>query len=121
MPHKMRRKKQNNKMSKEKCPYCGEEIEVDIENPEDEMLTQIECSNCGKVVNVKVSIIINYDLSECKCQGENHEWELTTAHPRCATEWYCVHCGETKPLTDDDRKKYGIPTRAEYFKSLTAV
>ena len=66
-------------------------------------------------------IIINYDLSECKCQGENHEWELTTTSPRCATEWYCIHCGETKPLTDDDRKKYGIPTRAEYFKSLTAV
>ncbi len=108
-------------MSKEKCPYCGEEIEVDIENPEDEMLTQIERYNCGKVVHVKVSIIINYDLSECQCQGENHEWELTTAHPRCATEWYCVHCGETKPLTDDDRKMYGIPTRAEYFKSLTAV
>lgn len=36
---------------KVKCPYCGAETTVEIENPEDDLLTQDECQHCGKVMN----------------------------------------------------------------------
>ena len=30
----------------------------------------------------------------------------------------CKHCGKERPLTDEERKEYGIETRKEYIESL---
>ncbi|MBP5366825.1 MAG: hypothetical protein J6Z01_00080 [Bacteroidales bacterium] len=100
------------------CPYCGEQTSVEIEYLEDGFMEQHECQKCHKIINITVDITIDFNPSKCECQLLNHQWQLTPTFPKCKTQWRCKFCGETKPLTNDDREKYGIPTEEEYFTSL---
>ena len=106
---------------KVKCPYCGEETIAEIENPEDELLTQDECQHCGKVFNINVSISVDFTPSKCECQGVFHTWKLQKGFPECTTRWVCVHCGEGKPLTEEQRKRLKIQSTAEYFAELNKI
>ncbi|MBP5369786.1 MAG: hypothetical protein J6Z01_15185 [Bacteroidales bacterium] len=101
------------------CPYCGEQTSVEIETIENDYFEQHECGKCHKIINVRVNIMIDFEPEECPCQMVKHEWVLVPSFPKCTTIWRCKHCGETKPLTDDDRKQYDIPTYKQYMASIS--
>jgi len=46
------------------CPYCGEEIEIDLDNLEDE--DEFKCPHCEK------EITLEWDECECGC-GHDHD------------------------------------------------
>ena len=105
-----------------KCPYCGKEIDLDFTDDwgyiQDEELFQKECPECGKVLNVYPHITVDFDVDECKCQGENHVWELTKTDPLCCARMYCVHCGEEREPTPEEKFKYNIPSVSEFLNEL---
>lgn len=102
------------------CPYCHKEIVNDLfeENLYSEEPFFIECPHCGKVLEMHSSVSIDVWATKCKCQLEDHEFELQKSYPECCSTMKCKHCGEERELTENERKKYGIQTREEYIKSL---
>lgn len=102
------------------CPYCGYENEIDYEEYHDMEDFIRECDNCGKVFNVHPEVSIYFDTSECQCQGVDHEWELSETYPRCFSKMRCIHCGETRNLTEEEREKYNVETREEYIRQLNS-
>ena len=106
------------------CPYCQKTIDLDFTDDwsymEDEQVFQKECPECGMVLNVTPHINIDFDLDKCECQGENHVWKPTTTSPKCMTRMCCVHCGEEREPTIEERVEYGIPSVEEFLESLRA-
>ena len=104
------------------CPYCGKEIDPDFTDDwdyiYDEELFQKECPECGMVLNVTPHISIDFELEKCECQGENHVWELTKTDPKCCARMYCVHCGEERVLTPEEKIRYNIPSVSDYLMEL---
>lgn len=102
------------------CPYCNNEIEHNLDDFD--LLSEepffIECPHCDKVVKMHSSVIIDVWPEKCQCQLEDHEYELSLAYPNCCSTMMCKHCGQERPLTEEERKKYNIQTKEEYFKSL---
>lgn len=90
------------------CPYCNKEIAIELEDFEDGFLTQDECPECGKVLNITPNVTVDFEVSKCECQLENHKWKLTNAFPKCFRRWECEYCGQTKELTDKERDDLGI-------------
>lgn len=105
------------------CPYCNKEIvddlfEYDLYSEED---NHMECPHCGKVITIHSSVIVDVWASECKCQLEDHEFELQKSYPECCSRMVCKHCGTERRLTDEEREKYGIGTLKEYIESLNEI
>lgn len=104
------------------CPYCGKEIDLDFTDDwdyiYDEELFQKECPECGMVLNVRPHANIDFELEKCECQGENHVWKLIDAKPKCCAKMYCVHCGEERVLTPEEKIKYNIPSVSDYLTKL---
>jgi hypothetical protein len=102
------------------CPYCNNEISNNFDDYDliSEEPFFIECPDCNKVIKIQSSVIIDVWGEKCDCQLENHEYEFSLACPKCCSTMRCKHCGEERPLTDDERKQYGVETKAEYLKSL---
>ena len=108
------------------CPYCGELIRIDsdylegvtIDDIAESKTFQRECPNCEMLLNITPSMTIDFEVEKCECQGEHHVWKLTNTIPRCMSKMYCIHCGDERELTEDERKEYGIETVAEYLESL---
>lgn len=109
-----------------KCPYCGKELDlswdgleyVSIDDCINERMFQYECPHCEKVLNITPSVIFDFEVEKCECQGEDHVWKLTSCSPRCMAKMRCIHCGEERELTEEERKEFGIETVAEYFEKL---
>lgn len=105
-----------------KCPYCGKEIDLDFTDYwdyiYDEEVFQRECPECGMVLNVHPTVTVNFTLDKCLCQGENHVWELTKTYPLCYAKMECVHCGETRSLTEMEKIKYNVPSVTDYINNL---
>jgi predicted RNA-binding Zn-ribbon protein involved in translation (DUF1610 family) len=105
-----------------KCPYCGEEQDINHEDgygySEGETFHQ-ECKSCGKSFAYETQRIFHYDVRKADCLNKHrHKWHLTTTIPKCATRMMCPDCGEYRELTKKERKKYNIPTYEEYFDEL---
>lgn len=102
------------------CPYCGHKQNLDPEEIEyeDEAVFQTKCEECEKVMNVTVSLSIDLEADKCPCQLEHHKYRLQHVNPRAFAKWECESCGETKELTDAQRKRLGIQTKDEYFEEL---
>lgn len=104
------------------CPYCEYEQEIDHEDgygyDGDETFTQ-ECPCCGKVFAYQTEILFSYNVHTCDCQnGEDHKWKLMMTHPKFASRMECTECGERRSLTEEERQKFGIETKEEYFEKL---
>ena len=102
------------------CPYCHQEITDDLYDFD--LLSEepffFECPHCEKIIKMHSSVMIDVWPTECKCQLENHEYELSLACPNCCSTMMCKHCGDERPLTEEERKKYNIQTKTEYLESL---
>ena len=109
-------------MCKVECPYCGKEFEVDYGEYWNELFVddsfQYECPECEKIINLTPHISIDFDVEKCECQLENHEWQPTNTNPKAWTQMRCIHCGEEREPTEEEKVKYGIPSKEEYLESL---
>ena len=102
------------------CPYCHKNFSDDFMdfNLLSEETFQTECPHCGKVLNVTPVVTIDVYSAPCHCQLENHEFVLSDTHPTAFSHMVCKHCGTERPLTNEERIKYHIPTVDEYIESL---
>ena len=101
------------------CPYCGRGFDTEFPDfSTDEYTWQEECPYCGKLVNVTGRVQITYNTAKCECQGVDHEWQLTNTFPKELSEMECIHCGERRKLTDEERTQYGVGTIKDYFKRI---
>jgi len=105
-----------------KCPYCGEEQDINHEEgygyEEGETFNQ-ECKSCGKSFSYETQRIFYYDVRKADClNGGEHKWRPTITVPKFATRMMCPECGEYRDPTDEERKEYHIPTCEEYFNKM---
>ena len=104
------------------CPYCGYPQDINHDDgygyEEDETFQQ-ECPNCGMTFKYTTTISYDYEAEKCECfNGGEHKWKLSQTEPKCASEMECTECGETRALTEEEHKKYGIETRKQYFERI---
>lgn len=109
-------------MDEVKCPYCGFEQYVDHEDgygfKEDEINIQA-CPLCDKYFAYVTTVTYSYDVRKCDCQNDgNHKWELTMTSPKCFSKMHCAECGEEREPTKEEREKFGIGTREDFFKEM---
>ena len=104
------------------CPYCGKEQYINHSDgygyEENETYFQ-RCDKCGKEFAYNTTISYDYNVKKCGCHnGDDHKWKLTSTVPKCCSEMKCTECGERRSLTEQERKEFGIETKAEYFEKL---
>lgn len=106
------------------CPYCGHEQNVDhscdgdVGWDDDEQFEQ-ECEKCGKTFLCTTSVSYDYETRKADCLNYGkHKWKLTDTHPTCCSKMECQECGETRSLTEDERKNFGIGSVKDYFDEL---
>jgi hypothetical protein len=102
--------KKGGKMSKEKCPYCGCEIEIDHDDGigyEEDMAHQQECSECGKMFIYFTTMSFSYALHKADCLNEEgkHSWKPTICFPEEFTKMRCEYCKEEREPTEEEFKK----------------
>jgi len=95
-----------------KCPYCGQEIEIDHEDgygyEEEEIHTQ-ECDHCGKTFKYYTYVHFSYEVGKCDCHnGKPHIWEPTATYPKKYTKMECQICGMRRNLTQEEIEKYKL-------------
>lgn len=104
-----------------KCPYCGNEIDWRERNLDikDEEANNILCGRCGQIFQAVTHISISFDVCKCDCLNTGkHDWRLTNTAPRAFSLMRCSVCGEERDLTLEERERYNVPSREEYFNEL---
>lgn len=102
------------------CPYCEEitKVEMDFAFKED-FLYEHECSNCEKMFVFNISVSYNFWEEKADClNGAEHDFQKIFTVPKAFTRMRCSMCGTERDLTDEERVKFGIPTKEEYFKEI---
>ena len=105
-------------MTGDKCPYCGEEVEIchDDGYSESEKYNQ-ECHNCGKVFVFTTTISIDHELAKADClNGGEHTEKLTHTHPKFFSKMYCTQCGMERELTDEEREQLGEEYTEKWYR-----
>ncbi len=109
-------------MEKAECPYCGHEQYIDHTDGygyEEGQVYFQRCHECDKEFAYNTIISFDYEARKCDCHnGEDHKWKLTPTFPKCLSEMECTECGERRSLTEEERQKFGVETKAEYFEKL---
>jgi len=105
------------------CPYCGFEQNINHDDgqgyTEDEKHNQ-ECENCGKTFIYETTICFYYDVFKAPCLNDesDHQYELQQVYPREFAHMECKICGDIRSLTNEERIKFNIGTKEDFFKSL---
>lgn len=103
------------------CPYCGKINEVSCEHLDfrDGETSYLECRECGKQFIAVTDVQITFDSHKADCLNDGeHKWKPTITAPRAFTRMRCECCGQEREPTEDERKQYEIPSRAEYLREL---
>jgi len=93
-------------MSDVKCPYCGEEQEINHDDgygyTEDETFEQ-ECVECEKTFVFTTSISFHYEAAKADClNGAEHKYKPTHTYPKKYTRMRCVDCGHERNPTNTE-------------------
>lgn len=108
-------------MYKIECPYCGKTFEVDGEklNLRDEEDSVVVCRVCKRQFIATTNIEITFDTHKADCLNDgNHDWQPVPTSHRAFTLMRCTMCGEEREPTPEERERYDIPSRREYFDEL---
>ena len=80
-----------------KCPYCGDEYQVEAEDY-DEDVREEECGECGKKFYACDEFSIEHTAKpDCDLNNDPHDWQPCTAN-----YLKCDACGEFKEKGDGD-------------------
>jgi hypothetical protein len=92
------------------CPYCGHELEINHDDGygyEEGVIHNQQCGKCDKYFTFTTSIIFSYDVAAADClNGADHQFNPTTTFPKEYTRMVCSDCGEARPLTEEERKRF---------------
>jgi hypothetical protein len=107
------------------CPYCKEEVAINHDDgfgySEDEK-HQIECSNCKKHFVFTTTMIFYYHVAPADCLNDvTHEYKLTKTIPKEFSSMECSMCGDTRELTEAERKEFQIPSKESYMKMINRI
>lgn len=93
-------------MSDVRCPYCGEEQEINHDDDygyEEGVLHNQLCGDCDKYFTYKTCISIDHEAFRADCLNDgNHEFKPTKTFPREYTKMRCKTCGETRKCTEEE-------------------
>lgn len=109
-------------MSEIECPYCQAELKVNHNDgfgyAQDET-HQMECKECKKNFVFTTHISFHYSPEKAGClNGEQHDYQLTHTAPKCASTMRCTMCDDEREPTQEERTKFQLGTKEDYFKSL---
>jgi len=97
------------------CPYCGAELNIKHDDGfgyEEDILHEMQCSECEKYFVFLTSVIYCYSPSKADCLNDdnhdNHDWKPTHTAPKEYTRMECSMCGERRLPTEEERLKYNI-------------
>ena len=110
-------------MTDVKCPYCGEEQDIDHDDGkgyEEGMTHNQQCSGCEKYFVYTTTISYDYDVEKADClnEGGEHDWQPIYTTPKEFTKMECSMCGEQREMEEQERIELGIGTKEEYFNKL---
>jgi hypothetical protein len=104
------------------CPYCEMELEIchdDGFGYEEGVKHQMECPHCGKSFVFETSVSFYYEPEKADCLNDgNHNYKKTCTYPKEFSRMKCTMCDDERELTDEEKKKYGIGSKEDYFKIL---
>lgn len=92
-------------MSDVKCPYCGEEQEINHDDgygySEDDIHHQ-GCGSCDKTFTFTTAIHFEYHANEAPCLNDegDHSYKVMTTHPTKYTKAHCETCGHERLATE---------------------
>lgn len=86
------------KQDKLKCPYCGEDIDIDTDDMEEYEVHEYQCEGCGKYSMGIASISWSYNIKKLDCKNglEDHKYEDVLISSRGYTIRRCKVCGKVK-------------------------
>lgn len=104
------------------CPYCGEENEIDHSDgfgyAENET-HQMQCEHCEKYFVFTTGVVYVFYPEKADClNGAEHSWELTHTYPNEFSKMHCSQCDKRREPTPEERVKFGLGSKEDYFKSL---
>lgn len=104
------------------CPYCGSELEVchdDGFGYQEEVRHEMQCWNCEKNFVFTTEISFYYSAEKADClNGGDHKYKLTNTFPKEFSKMSCEDCDEQREMTDEERIRFKIGTKEDYFKKL---
>ena len=105
------------------CPYCDAEVTINHDDgygySENEKHEQ-QCDNCKKYFSYTTSILISHHAEKADCLNDGvHQYELSTTSPREFSHMECSTCGDSRELTDEERIKFSIGTKEDYFNKIS--
>jgi Zn finger protein HypA/HybF involved in hydrogenase expression len=104
------------------CPYCEKELDINHDDGfgyEEGIKHQIECPHCEKSFVFQTSISFYYEPEKADClNGNKHNYQLTHTAPKEFSKMRCSMCDDERELNKDERARYNIGTKENYFKSL---
>lgn len=102
------------------CPYCEAEQEINHDDGfgyQEDVINEMQCSECEKNFVFTTSIIFSYEAAKADClNGEDHEFKISHTYPR---EFSKMRCDYERELTGEERISFGIGTEESYFEKLT--
>ena len=103
-----------------KCPYCGEDQEINHDEgygySEDEIHQQT-CGDCDQVFSYTTSISFYYEAEKCPCKnGEAHDLKPIIGFPKefFVGKMRCEYCGD-EIITDKPARDKAI---VEYDRNM---
>ncbi|MCT4181764.1 hypothetical protein HZP54_17610 [Elizabethkingia anophelis] len=102
-------------MSDVKCPYCGEEQEINHDygyGYEEDVVFNQQCDDCDKtfVYTTYVSFSHNAEKADC-LNGSDHNWKPQITFPKQFTKMVCTMCDETRKPTDSEMEEILTPNK----------
>lgn len=92
-----------------KCPYCGDEVEINHDDNygyEESRIYQQKCDSCGKTFTYSTAIYFTYTTYKADClNGAEHDYKKTTTHPPEFARLLCKQCGDEKPLPANTKQE----------------
>lgn len=104
------------------CPYCEKELDIchdDGFGYEEGVKHQYECPHCGKSFVFETSISFYYEAEKADCLNDGkHDYNITKTIPKEFSVMRCSMCGDEREPTEEERKKFDLPSKESYFLNL---
>jgi len=109
-------------MSDLECPYCEQGLKVNHDDGggyAQDVSHQMECKHCGRSFIFQTEISFSYTPYPADClNGIPHDYKLTHTFPKPFSKMRCSMCDDEREMSEEERIRFGIQTKDEYFKTL---
>jgi len=107
------------------CPYCDAELDINHDDGfgyGEGVKHQMNCLYCEKSFVFETSISFYYEPEKADCLNDgNHDYKLTSTFPQEFSKMRCSMCNDERELTNEERLKFNIGSKEDYFKRLKSL